>query len=383
MSDLNALSSALRNTASAEQKLAGLNEKAEQYKQMRDTPVAEANQFGYLSPMLGLASALRGVVGERKMRAQQPERDAIRQTIAEGASALPLYKAGQEEKARKLAEKHADRAYDRGVLEFNTTEDNQLSAAKALAESRANARNAPEAWVNSDGTGQVTGFMTDSGFIGADGLPIDVSNKIPYREYSVATRSVARNKAKAKKDGEPLDRVGSPDLISQILDSDLLQTATGTLNPERWAGKFGYSLDPSSPATQGPEIQALQAKMSDVGIDSVKTNLQGLGINPTDKDLDVAFASIPTAGTQPLAWAIWGRDQYLPMLKKAGGEAVIGGSAEAEDILGYISQVEASVANALERYGEGPPEEEGTVWIDANGNKALVGPDKQVIRELD
>ena len=122
--------------------------------------------------------------------------------------------------------------------------------------------------------------------------------------------------------------------------------------------------------------------MSDVGIDSVKTNLEGLGINPTDRDLAVAFSSIPDADTQPLAWAIWTRDQYLPMLQKAGAEAVANGTASSQVIDQYVAQVTDSLNGALAKYGDKPEGSEGTIMIDANGNRALVDSQGNVIKEL-
>jgi hypothetical protein len=64
------------------------------------------------------------------------------------------------------------------------------AVAAKLAEAKANTQGKPEAWVNKDGSGQVTGFMTPSGFVDKHGKPLDIGTKIPYKEFSVATNEV-------------------------------------------------------------------------------------------------------------------------------------------------------------------------------------------------
>jgi hypothetical protein len=188
--------------------------------------------------------------------------------------------------------------------------------------------------------------------------PVDLNGLISHADYAQATNATRPRTGKGGKgkDGDAMSKVGDPDLMVSILDSDYLESATGFLDPKSIAGSFGYSAaDVTGGDTrEGPRIQALQSKMADIGIDSVKTNLEGLGINPTDKDLEVAFASIPDKNTQPLAWVIWTRDQYLPMLEKAAIKSVKEGTISQEDMDAYLADVRAGVERGTARYDADP-----------------------------
>ena len=344
-------------------RLAGLDEHYARANALRDKPMTGPDQYGQLSPLQAIADVLGNEQGRKQVRELAPQRTAARADIARTASALPMYKAQVD----------AD-AVAQGQKNFETVEGNKISAAGLLAKAKAkaesdkaaavaNARGAPETWITRDGKESYTGFPTDKGFMTESGLK-DITKLIPYKEYSVATRALTKARGK---DGSAMDKVGSPDLVTQVLDSPDLEAATGTFDPSRWAGKFGLDAGDipfvgNPDELSGERVQALHSKMSDIGINSVKTNLKGLGINPTDKDLEVAFASIPDAGTQPYAWGVWARDQYLPMLKKAGSQAILDGTATPEAVAGYLEKVEASVNGTMDRYG--PQAGEGVLKFD-------------------
>ena len=75
-------------------------------------------------------------------------------------------------------------------------------------------------------------------------------------------------------------------------------------------------------------------------------------------------------------------DQYLPLLRKAGAQAVTDGTANQATIDEFLSGVSGMTENALTQYREDPEEhpEGSRVMVDPEGNRALVGPDGQVIR---
>ena len=438
MEKLEALSLALRQKAQGEADLMGLDEEYARASNLRDNTKSKINKYGTVSPLSLVADVINQSRGRKEMRELAPQRTAARTAISDNANALPLYqeqiaanKTAYDKTQDVLTQFNTDAANKESLRRFDLTrataadktaydktqdvltQSNTDKAAKesirrfgltqATAKTKQNALDAKNKQDRLDKMNERTNATyinptsqeTFTVQIGVNGQAqvFDIDNKptkmnitdlVPYTDWIAQQKALAKAKSGSgglKVAEDPLVKVGSPDLVSQILDSEFLEPATGFFDFKRQIGRFGYGT-PNSPKGEGENIQALQAKMSDVGIDSVKTNLEGLGINPTDKDMAVAFASIPDADTQPLAWAIWTRDQYLPMLQKAGAKAVANGTASLQVIDQYLAKVTNSMNGALVKYGDKTKDSEGTIMIDANGNRALVDANGNVIKEL-
>lgn len=383
---INNLAMALRAGAQGTADLAGYDEEFADAT-ARGNPTTQMDKYGQVSGLSVLADVMGQSRSRKNLRELAPKRTAARTAVADNANAQGLYNAkiAANKVGRDAEVSNRNFALTQARDKFAVTrEENRVNEATTKSETDAKnfiIQNSQLVDMNRVDDPSVTMQAYVYGGKAYDGDGNQLAPEVWQKTSATGRGGRGGRGGGGKKDGDPLDRVGSPDLVSQILDSEFLEPATGTLDLKRWAGKFGYST-PNAPEGEGERIQALQAKMSDVGIDSVKTNLQGLGINPTDKDLEVAFASIPDAGTQPLAWAIWTRDQYLPMLHKASQAAIRDGTAEPEVVQNYLTQVSASVGRALEKYGASPDASGGTIHVDKNGNRALIGPDGQLIKEL-
>ena len=167
---------------------------------------------------------------------------------------------------------------------------------------------------------------------------------------------LVKSAAAADSGVDPLALVADQSALGRILRSDDLEAATGMFDPRRWAGAGGYDLSDigiGEDTGQGDRIKAVQLDMSGARINQVKTNLEGLGVNPTDKDLQVAFADIPTANDQPAVWALWSRDQYLPLLEKAARLSVASGKKTPEEAQAMVAAARADVAYAINKYVDG------------------------------
>jgi hypothetical protein len=166
-----------------------------------------------------------------------------------------------------------------------------------------------------------------------DGMLVDAATMQPpegqYTTVNPYSKSGRATAGKGSGEDDPMVKVGKPDLVYDIITSDLLGPATGILDLQQWVGRGGYD-SPFSDKGTGVGVQSLHSKMADVGIDQVKSNLEGLGVNPTDKDLTVAFASIPGRFTQPQGWIDWVKDQYLPLLNKSINDARAAGTLDEE-----------------------------------------------------
>jgi hypothetical protein len=214
-----------------------------------------------------------------------------------------------------------------------------------------------------------TGYLTNEGLFN-----VETGEKVPnYRQvpYNEKTQQIKATKSGSGKDDvDPMATVGEPDLVAGLITNELFDRALGALNPERYAGGFGYGYDSDDPDI-GPKLQSIHKNIDSVRIDTVKANLEGLGINPTDKDLAVAFESIPDKNTQPLAWVMWVEDQYIPMLVKAGTRAVQDGTISRDNLQAYVSQVSQAAAKGR------------TMWSKAEQAKTpqTTQPTKSFIRD--
>lgn len=329
---LDALTLALRKGSQAKAGLAGLDE---DYSRALDLSTEsnfnKIDQYGNVGTLGLIGDMIGQSQGRKKLRELAPQREAARTSIADNENALGLYQA-------KLAQNK--------VLQDQTNVENKASAltqaAALAAEAKAGARNAPEAWVNPDGSGVINGFNTDAGFVDGDGNPVNIENKIPYEHYAQSIRDAKKGSGKGDS-VDPMAMAAKPMLLTQILGSEFLEPATGVLDPERYAGAFGYG-------DKGDDIQPLHMKMDDVALDTMKANLEGLGAKPTDKDMEVAFRSVPDKNSQPYTWAVWARDMYMPMFEKAANRGIEAGTFTQEQKLARTQELQTTIAAAINRY---------------------------------
>tara|TARA_R110000851_G_scaffold129651_1_gene262747 strand:+ start:28484 stop:30343 length:1860 start_codon:yes stop_codon:yes gene_type:complete len=109
------LVAALRAHKAAEMKLAGLDETNAYDLQMRDTPLAKANQFGHLNPLLAIATAAKGIIGQNRVQESKAARDLSRVNMAQTGGAQTEYDANMDIAKVDYA---TDLAADNADLEF-------------------------------------------------------------------------------------------------------------------------------------------------------------------------------------------------------------------------------------------------------------------------
>ena len=368
--ELQALEKMLQMGLKSKADLAGLDEQHAVASALRDTPDYKGNSRGQQSIFGHLANTVQKNTGKRQLKELAGQREAARANVAAAGNALPMYKLQQEQKAIELAAKN--RSEDRDWAKDDIANANAFTAgqdllkAKALADEQKAKRgdsNRLAVWVLPNGSDPITVEETANGTIHPiTREPVNTDGRIKYEHHADAT-NYAKSKSKkgGKKDGDAMSKTAKPDIVKQVLDSKFLPDATGAADVDRVLGGFGLDTSDFNPINYvtdagkqrraenrtGEEIQALDMKISDVGINTVKENLEGLGINPTDRDLEVAFQSVPDNFTQPQAWAIWARDLYLPMLKKAASEGIAQGTITEQDAREYVNSVTKSMEARL------------------------------------
>lgn len=138
--------------------------------------------------------------------------------------------------------------------------------------------------------------------------PEVVANLVPY-ELGANTDSkqgVTARKLDDEKDADQRDMELASDFISKTLVSPLMQGATGAFyDAPKQLAKFTGAF---------PEVQSKQNELSQITATAAAPMLATLGVNPTDKDLEVAFSTVPTEGNEPQVWRDWYAKRYAPLL---------------------------------------------------------------------
>lgn len=303
--ELQYLTNALRQQGQTQQQVTGLEGDLERARAMQQGRAQLNPQTGYVSPLAVIADVIGSSRGRQQERELAPQLAKARQKLAETANAEKVYALKQ--------------AMDKQTYERSRNAAQDLIEAEKRKFERGEYSGKGETYVKTDGSDPITAFVTPSGIVDERRKPIDLAGRIPLSEYrqQVAKSGGKPSKAESTQAAQDQSALNSLATVAEILESPDLEAATGALDPRQWTGRLGYTPPLVDDRQQGERIQAIHNKMENVLVNAVKPLLDGLGVNPTDKDLQIAKAPIPEKGIdQPYAWGVWARDQYIPMLEK-------------------------------------------------------------------
>ena len=119
--ELQALQQMLQLGSTAKGSLAGLDEQQATAAALRDTPDYRGNSKGQQSIFGHLANTIQRNTGKRQIAELAPQREAARADMANAATALPMFKLQQEQKAIELAAKNRleERDWEKAEIEYN------------------------------------------------------------------------------------------------------------------------------------------------------------------------------------------------------------------------------------------------------------------------
>lgn len=345
------------------------------------TPQAEA-QTGYVDPLSLIATVVQNSKGRQQLAETRPKAEMALRRVNELGAAEQNY--GLKLAAEKVRQEQAnkDRVFGAGRTDAANAQANALQQMAGLAKYRENMQ------ANADrtfGAGrndlavelaeqarqreqeQATQSRRQQFYHKETGEPKQLSenylgelidtntgeavNADLYTETDPAAVELARLKAGGKarsrggkgKDVDPMALVADPDAMGRIITHPELGSVTGKLDPTRYLAEFGFA-----PAADDPEAlekrQALALDMKGAALNSVKSNLEGLGVNPTDKDLEIAFGDIPSQDASPRAWGLWAENKYRPALEKAFNRAIENGDALPEERDAYLKALEGDIS---------------------------------------
>ena len=224
-----------------------------------------------------------------------------------------LNNARAKEKRDQEAEVNKEgRALKRAVLSTNQKATIDREAARKEAEERAALKSAETYWhpTQKDSVLNLERDKTGTYFDQA-GNPVSpemVATLVPYElgQNTDSRQSISAVKREDEMKTAEMTRLLDADFISKALSSDLIQAATGAFyDAPRLAAKFTGAA---------PEVQSLQNGLAQITATGAAPMLSTLGVNPTDKDLEVAFGTVPQESNEPQVWRDWYADRYAPRL---------------------------------------------------------------------
>ena len=152
--------------------------------------------------------------------------------------------------------------------------------------------------------------------------PIDTSTLTPYERLPGDPTPRAADRTRAEEvDLSDISAQINASTMGRILSSPVFEEATGTFDPERFLGK-------NIPTTEtGRAVQSLNIDMDDMKVTGVAPILGIMGVNPTDKDMELALETMVSSGDQPRAWIDYVRKKFAPrarevaLMRLASGES--------------------------------------------------------------
>ena len=152
--------------------------------------------------------------------------------------------------------------------------------------------------------------------------PIDTSTLIPYTAPQSGSVPRAANFKRAEEvDLSDISAQINASTMGRILSSPVFEEATGTFDLERFIGK-------NIPTTESARaIQSLNIAMDDMKVNGVAPILGIMGVNPTDKDMELALETMVSSGDQPRAWIDYVRNTFarrareVALMRLASGES--------------------------------------------------------------
>jgi hypothetical protein len=345
---LDALKQSLLSGAKAQGDMGELDLQRERANSLRDTPLAQGGRrSGYVSPFMIAANTAQRLSGEREGRRIGKERKGLSQAVAQAGVDQTMF--DQQTAADATARKQFvdDRGFNQKAEQFGLTH----AANRADAAFDQSRTGKPETWIDLSKPEDDPARVINAIQVGEDQWinqgtkqPLDLNNHMRMSDWAGMIDAKDKSALAKAKGGDPMAQTPKPDIVSSVITDKNLEAGTGLFDPRQWLGRLGIDMPVIGKKGEGEKIQQVQGKMADIGLDAVKSNLEGLGAQPTDKDMDVAFASIPDRFSQPSTWVVWARDMYLPMLDKAFVKAEKAGTLDKPAALKYYNQVKESIA---------------------------------------
>ena len=174
---------------------------------------------------------------------------------------------------------------------------------------------------------------------GAPVEPGEIESLTPWDTGTGGSMTAADRAAAelAGRDPAKGDGGSNPLAINRILDSgDMLATATGALDPNRWISQLGL---------EGFEAeQALQMDMGTATLTALSQNMEAIDLKPWSvKEIETISKDVPDKNTQPYGWTKWSAETFRPDFENRFDDAIANEVQTEETKKVYMDQLDTSL----------------------------------------
>ena len=252
---------------------------------------------------------------------------------------VDLYKQGVTEagsEARNI--RTTDTSRDNSIRTTDASQANNAATIAAAQTARDDTQQAAQYGKSTpwhDGDGGVVNVYSDRDTgqtftVGTDGNKefIDTRNLTPYSSGTTASTPLRSQLAK-NKDTREQQMLANRDeyqtsRMSRIMNYDNLRGATG-----RWDASRMLSSDFKLPLSEQQEKdQAMGITMAAAKTEALAPILSIMGVNPTDRDMELAMSTVPSADDQPMAWFDYVEFEFAPAARNTAMRMIREGTSE-------------------------------------------------------
>jgi hypothetical protein len=359
--DLNTLQQLLDQKAAAQANQGNLESQYARAEALRDQKFgapSDAN-YGHVSPLSMLATLGNRYLGRQQIRDLEPQIADVNRQVGKADAAETMYglvkakeQADQQQRNwedtaaatqayRDQQQANWQATHDQGIYEsvrdFNATQGKEQLERERLARKEVfdnRKKDADETFIHPE-HGLIHTIMDSHGrrYIdnGKELTPVDVTGLEPYHKPGTGgKKSAGQEKRDAEADTKLRQSVESIDPFLSILHNKHLAMRTG-YSTGRIMGAMGIGFGDSTGSEHFPsqkeasEGVSLGHEIAGFTLKAIAPKLEMLGVNPTDRDLAIAMESAPGKGSNEWAWYTWGKDVYLPRMRRAVATGVAEG----------------------------------------------------------
>jgi hypothetical protein len=200
---------------------------------------------------------------------------------------------------------------------------------------------------NDPDTGQTFTIAPDGGkeFIDTRGLTpysSGTNSSTPLRSELAAKEDAREQRQLANRDAYQGSR------LSRIMNYDNLVGVTGRFDPNRIISNVQPLND------QQAQDQSIGITMKAAQTEALAPILSIMGVNPTDRDMELALSTVPSPNSQPMAWFDYVENEFAPAARDTAFRMIREGNSDLtyDDVLDiYEGMVNDARSNRQRIYG--------------------------------
>jgi len=249
----------------------------------------------------------------------------------------------EEQRKNKLASDKDATMFKRTLAEENRLRAEKQNEAKLLADAKGAERTKEVFWHPTQEGAVLNLERKSTGeYFDQNGEPVSpemVAGLVPYKlgdNTDSKQGSTQQKREQEKKDSER-DLILEIDFIGNALSSPLIQAATGPpFDVVKQLARFGFL----------PDVQSAQTDYKSITAVAAEPLFSKLGVNLTDRDLEIAFDTVPSTEKEPQVWRDWYANRHAPLILariKEGSKPELAAAYEAQ-VKRVLAEMDKNIA---------------------------------------